>query len=69
MPDKTQVTAMDPGQKNSPITALDAEPATLVMAPGANACFWNGAEFAEGALVETEGVTFECTFGCWIQSD
>ena len=68
MSDKTQVAAMDPGQKNSPKMAPDAEEATLVMEPGANACYWNGAEFAEGTVVESEGVTFECTFGRWVQS-
>jgi len=68
MPDKTQVAAMDTSLRNSPKMVAAAEESTLVMEPGANACFWNGAEFAEGSLVEAEGVTYECTFGRWVQN-
>ncbi len=68
MSDKTQVAAMDSDLKNSPIITPDAEEATLVMEPGANACFWNGVEFPEGAQVESQGVSFECGFGRWVQN-
>jgi len=38
------------------------------MEAGANTCFWNGVEFPEGAQVESEGVSFECGFGRWVQN-
>ncbi len=69
MPDKTQVAAMDPSLRNSSKMVPDDEDSTLVMEPGANACYWNGAEFSEGSLVESQGVTYECSFGRWVQND
>ena len=68
MPDKTQVAAMDSSLRNSAKMLPDSE-STLVMEPGANACFWNGTEFADGSMVESEGVTYECSFGRWVQSN
>jgi len=69
MPDKTQVAAMDSGQRNSPIMDPGAEDATLVMEPGANLCYWNGAEFKEGSMIESAGITYECAYGSWVQCD
>ncbi len=69
MPDKTQVAAMDPGLKNSEKINTDSEEATLVMEPGANTCFWNGTEYPEGSMVESEGVGYECAFGRWVQDN
>ena len=69
MPDKTQVAAMDPSLQNSTKMIPGEEEATIVMEPGAKACFWNGTQFADGSLVESEGVRYECAFGRWVQSD
>jgi len=69
MPDKTPVAPMDKSQKNSQISGPTEGESTVMMDAAATKCFWNGQEFPEGALVESEGTTYECAYGRWVGAD
>ena len=69
MADKTSVAPQDPGKKNSPVLGPTEGESTVVMDASASKCFWNDQEFNEGAMVESEGLTYECTFGRWAKVD
>ncbi len=69
MPDKTPVAPMDKGQKNSPVAGPTEGESTVMLDAAASKCVWNGQEFSEGALVESEGATYECTYGRWVKTD
>lgn len=65
MTEKISVAPQDPARKNSPVLGPTEEESTVVMDASKNRCIWNGEEFADGSLVESEGVTYECTYGRW----
>ena len=69
MPDKTAVAPMDPSLQNSPVSGPIEGESTVTLDSAASTCFWNGTEFSEGARVESEGKTYECTFGRWVAAD
>ena len=69
MTEKTPVAPMDKSQKNSPISGPTEGESTVLLDSASNRCFWNGQEFSEGALVESEGTTYECTYGRWAVAD
>lgn len=69
MADKTTVAAMDSAQKNSPVSGPIEGESTVMLDAAASRCFWNGQQFDEGAMVECEGTTFECTYGRWVRAD
>lgn len=69
MADKTPVAPRDPGKKNSPLAGPTEDESTVILDTAATTCTWNGQEFPEGALVESEGQTYECTFGRWVKVD
>lgn len=69
MAEKTSVAPHDPARKNSPLVGPTEGESTIVMDASANRCIWNDEEFLDGALVECEGKTYECTFGRWAQVD
>ena len=68
MSDKISVGPRDNSQKNSPIAGPVEEEATVMMNTAAKVCHWNGQEFPEGQLIESEGVTYECSLGQWVKS-
>ena len=67
MAEKTSVAPPDPGKKTSPIVSSTESESTIVMDTSASMCLWNDQEFDEGAMVECDGKTYECTFGRWAQ--
>ena len=67
MAPKTQVEPMDPEKKSSPKADPASQESTVVIDTAANKCFWNDEQFADGALVECEGETYECTYGRWMR--
>lgn len=69
MAEKTSVAPPDPGKKTSPIVSSTEGESTIVMDASANKCTWNDQDFEEGAMVESEGKTYECTYGRWAQID
>jgi hypothetical protein len=69
MGDKTTVAPMDPKQKNSPVSGPIEGEATVMLDAASTRCFWNGHEFSEGAMVQCDGKTYECTYGRWVQAD
>ena len=69
MADKTAVQPRDPGKTTSPIMDPNEGESTIVMDAAANKCVWNDQEFAEGAMVESEGTVYECTYGRWVKVD
>ena len=69
MADKTPVAPRDPGKTTSPLVGPTDEESTIVMDAAANKCIWNDQEFPDGAMVESEGATYECTYGRWTKVD
>jgi hypothetical protein len=65
MAEKTTVAPMDPGKHNSPVAGPMEGESTVMLDAAATKCFWNGQEFPDGAQVECEGKTYECTYGRW----
>ena len=65
MTNKIAVAPMDSAQKNSPIAGPVSDEATVVMNTASNICVWNGQEFPDGTVVESEGSEYECSFGQW----
>lgn len=67
MAPKTQVEPRDPDKKSSPTAAPAMEESTVVVDTASSKCFWNDEQFTDGARVECEGETFECSFGRWVR--
>ena len=69
MSDKTaaKVDPVDPAKKTSEIAGPSADEATVSMDMMSENCFWNGQEFKLGDRVSSEGKTYECSFGRWIE--
>ena len=59
----------DPAKKTSEIAGPSADDATVSMDMMSETCFWNDQEFKLGARINSEGKTYECSFGRWIESD
>ena len=68
MSDPVKLPAMDSTKKNSAIMASTSEESTVMMDVAGAACFWNDEEYPEGTMVDSEGKTYECAFGRWVQS-
>ena len=68
MSDKTTVAPMDPALQNSPLSESVDGATTVNLEREDNQCLWNGQAFAEGAIVECGGDTFECSYGRWIEN-
>lgn len=58
---------MDPDKRNSPVMTEVQGESTIVMDAADRVCFWNGSEYPEGAVVTSEGGTYECSFGNWVK--
>jgi len=69
MADKTAVAPMDSSQKNSPVSGPSESESTVMLNAAASKCFWNGQQFADGAVVACEGTSYECTYGRWAKVD
>ncbi len=69
MSEKSVVDPMNPNKKNSNIAGPVSDEATVIIDKARNTCHWNDVSFPDGALVENEGVTYECHFGQWIKKD
>ena len=67
MPEITRVEAMDPSQQNSPVTGPIEQESTVLMDAAKKTCVWNGQEFPDGALVCSDGTSYECGFGNWVK--
>ena len=67
MSEKIKVGPQDESKKTSPIAGPLDEEGTVVMNAAANVCHWNDQAFDDGQLIESDGVTYECSFGRWVQ--
>ena len=65
MADKITVAPMDSSKQNSPVTGPVSDEATVVMNKASDFCVWNDQQYPDGTLVESEGVTYECSLGQW----
>ena len=65
-----QVGAPDPELLNSPIADEEDEDTDVVrqQVPGAAVCYFNGAEFPQGAYVASGSQVLRCSYGVWIDS-
>jgi len=68
MADKTHVAPRDPGKKNSPLAGPSEGESTVVLDAAAASCTWNGVDFPDGAMVECDGIAYECAFGQWVKT-
>jgi hypothetical protein len=69
MSDVTQVEAVDPAKKTSPITGPVHDEATVQMDQIEETCFWNDTEFTLGDRVSVDGKCYECNLGRWVEID
>ena len=69
MPDPIRVPPQDPGLTNSPILAKTEGESTVTLDSASPTCQWNGTDYPEGTLVESEGAVYECAFGRWVSAD
>ena len=68
MSDKISVGPRDESQKNSSVAGPVEHEETVKLDTAAIFCLWNGQEFPEGQLIESQGVTYECSLGKWVTS-
>lgn len=66
MSEPTPVAAAEPGKKTSTIIHDGAE-ATVSMDMENAHCQWNGQSFNKGDRVATDGIVYECSYGCWVR--
>ena len=67
MSDIKAVEAADPAKKTSRRTGPIEDGATVISTEIEIACFWNDEEFASGDRVSSEGKTYECSTGQWVE--
>lgn len=69
MSDSTVVNVdpVDPAKKTSEIAGPSADEATVSMEMMSENCFWNDQEFKLGQRVSSEGKSYECMFGRWVE--
>jgi len=67
MSDKTVVDPRNSAMKNSPVAGPVSDEATVIIKKASTTCHWNDQPFPEGALVECDGVTYECNYGQWVE--
>ena len=67
MSDKISVGPRDESQKNSPVAGPVEEEATVMLNVAAKFCHWNAQECSEGQLIESQGITYECSLGQWVK--
>jgi hypothetical protein len=68
MSEKITVGPRDNSNENSPIAGPVEEQATVIMNAASPVCQWNGETFDEGQFIVSEGLTYECSLGQWVQS-
>ena len=68
MADQTTVTAMDSSLQNSPVVDPNEDESTVMLDDAESQCMWNGQTFTEGAMVECDGVVYECSYGHWAKA-
>ena len=44
------------------------KPSTVMLDSAATQCVWNGESFADGDMVECDGVDYECCYGRWVKN-
>ena len=67
MSDPIPVETMDPEQKNSPVSGPIEQESTVMLSQANTGCHWNGTEYPEGAIVESAGKCYECSYGKWVE--
>lgn len=66
MQDEDQVEPQDPALRNSPKTA-EQPPSDTADLRAREPCFWNGAQYSDGATVCGSGTRHKCWDGRWIE--
>jgi hypothetical protein len=63
-----QVGAQDPELRNSPIADEEDEDTDVVrqQVPGEPVCYFNGAEYRDGAFVMSGSQLLKCSYGVWV---
>ena len=69
MGDATKVDPADPAKKTSEIVGPTSDEATVQMSQLDRKCWWNGAEYDQGARIDAGGDRYECSFGKWVPLD
>jgi hypothetical protein len=66
----TQVGAPDPELRNSPIAEEEDLDTDVVrqQVPGEAVCWFNGAEFRNGAFVASGSQVLVCSYGVWVDA-
>jgi hypothetical protein len=66
MSDAKTVEAADPTKKTSEITGPVDDDATVLTNTSIK-CYWNNEEFDSGDRVTSEGKSYECSNGKWVE--
>lgn len=69
MAEAIEVEAVDPSKKTSQILGPSSDEATVQMSEMDQKCYWNDAEFEQGAKVVADGKAYTCSFGKWLPED
>ena len=67
MSDPKAVEAVDPAKKTSRRTEPIEDGATVVTTEIEIACYWNDDEYTAGDRVSSDGKTYECATGQWVE--
>lgn len=62
----TPVKRAEPGKKTSEILGPTSGEATVKMDLQTAKCYWNDAEFSQGARISVNDECYECSFGRWV---
>ena len=65
----TEVEPVDPSKTTSDIAGPMADEATVSMEMMEAKCLWNGQEFNNGDQVSSEGKSYTCSFGRWVEDE
>ena len=65
----TPVEPIDPAKKNSEILGPTSDEATVQMDMQDDKCFWNDAEFSQGDEISSDGKSYTCSFGRWLERE
>lgn len=67
MSDPKAVEAADPAKKTSRITGPVDNDATVLTTEIEIKCYWNDEAYDSGDRVSSEGKSFECSNGMWVE--
>jgi len=67
MSDSKSVEAADPAKKTSKITGPVDNDATVLTTEANIQCLWNDQAFESGDRISSEGKSFECSNGLWVE--